>query len=441
LRVLERVERSGAYADLALHSALTRSDLAASDRALTTDLVCGTLRWRGRLDFLLAHVLERDPAKLEPRVAQLLQLGAYQLTIADRIHPAAAVDQTVRTARAAGLERAAGLVNAVLRRLAREHSEIALPSLESDPLGHLTHALSLPAWLAERWLESWGAEAAAALARASNEVPPLTVRVNPLRAEREPLLAALREHFPEARACRFAPEGIVLGRGGNPGREPAFLEGRFTVQDEASQLVAVLLGARAGERILDLCAAPGTKTTAIAERLGEAGEVVAADRNPRRLALVGRDARRLGLANVTTREIDGTGPLASLAGPRPFDRVLVDAPCSGLGTLRRNPDARWRVRRSDLPRLAEIQHALLCNAASVLRPGGTLVYSTCTLTKEENEAVVDAFLGEAKDFRRKPPAALPEGLLPLVAEDGFLRSLPHVHGTDGFFAAALERAT
>ena len=233
----------------------------------------------------------------------------------------------------------------------------------------------------------------------------------------------------------------MLGRGGNPGREPAFLAGRFTVQDEASQLVAVLLGARAGERILDLCAAPGTKTTAIAEQLGEAGEIVAADRNARRLALVGRDARRLGLANVTTREIDGTGPLAALAGPRGFDRVLVDAPCSGLGTLRRNPDARWRIRPEDLPRLAETQRALLANAASVLRPGGTLVYSTCTLTHEENEAVVEAFLAETMEFRRTPPAALPEALLPLVAEDGFLRCLPHVHGTDGFFAAVLERAS
>ncbi len=441
LRVLERVDRGGAFADLALHAALGRSDLAAGDRALATDLVYGTLRWRGRVDFLLSHVLDREPGKLEPSVANLLRLGAYQLCCGHRIPASAAVDQCVRTARAAGLERATGLVNAVLRRLAREHTGIAFPPLETDPVGHLTHALSLPRWLAERWVEAWGAEQAARLAEASNRVPPLTVRANPLRNDRDALLAELGERFPDARAGRFATGGIVLGPRGNPGHDPAFLDGRFTVQDEASQLVVELLDPRPGERVLDLCAAPGTKTTAIGERLGDAGEVVATDRNPRRLGLVGRDARRLGLANVTTRELDGTGSLAELAGDRPFDRILVDAPCSGLGTLRRNPDARWRVRPEDEERLADTQLALLRSAVGALRPGGVLVYSTCTLAAKENEGVIGALLAEVEGLRRRDASALPAAVQPLLDPDGFLRCWPQRHGTDGFFAAALETAS
>ena len=209
------------------------------------------------------------------------------------------------------------------------------------------------------------------------------------------------------------------------------------MQDEASQLVVELLAPRPGERVLDACAAPGTKATAIAERVGPGGEVVALDRSPSRLRLVGRDARRLGLANVTTHRLDASQPLPDLGGP--FDRVLVDAPCSGLGTLRRNPDARWRLRPEDVPRLAETQLAILRRAASALRPGGALVYSTCTLLPEENERVVAAFLEGAREFRPARRAAIPAAVRAVLGEDGWMRTFPHRHDTDGFFAARLER--
>lgn len=443
LRVLSRVEQVRAYADLSLHAALARSELAASDRALATELVYGTLRWRGRLDFLLAHVLDGDQSKLEPLVANALRLGAYQIVFgAGRTPPQVAVDESVRCVRAAGAERATGLVNAVLRRLAAEHATIALPDLARDPLGHLTHALSLPPWLAARWLELFGAEEAALLAAASNAIPPLVVRANPLRTDRDALLAELRERFPEAAPCRHARDGIRLGRRGNPALDPAFLAGRFTVQDEASQLVAALLDPRPGDRVLDVCAAPGGKATALAERLGTdagGGEVVALDRHARRLDLVRRHARRLGLAKLRCAVRDATRPLADLASPRGFDRVLVDAPCSGLGTLRRNPDARWRIGPDDPARLAETQLAILRQAAATLVPGGVLVYSTCTLLPEENEASVRTFLAESPDFALAAPEATPAEARPLVGPDGFFRSLPHQHDADGFFAARLER--
>ncbi len=437
--MLERVERAGAYADLALHGALERSRLADRDRAFATQLVYGTLRWRGRLDHLLGSVLDRDLGKLQPQVATLLRLGAYQLVFCDRVPARAAVSESVRCARAAGLEPATGLVNAVLRRLASSHAEIPLPSLEQDPLGHLTHALSLPSWLAERWLEELGAAEAAHLARACNEMPPRTVRANRLRTSREALLAELRQRFAEAAPCRFAPDGLVLGRAGDPARDPAFLDGRMTIQDEGSQLVVELLDARPGEQVLDACAAPGTKATALAERVGPQGQVTALDRHERRLGLVARDARRLGLTNLRTQLADASRPLAECVPAGAFDRVLVDAPCSGLGTLRRNPDLRWRLRPEDPPRLAELQRALLGNVAFALRPGGSLVYSTCTLTHEENQDVVEGFLAEWPEFERAAPATLPAGIRPLCDERGALRCLPHRHDTDGFFAVRLER--
>jgi 16S rRNA (cytosine967-C5)-methyltransferase len=439
LRVLERVERSRAFADLALHAHLARGSLPAPDRALATELVYGTLRWRGRLDWLLSRLLERELAKLEPLVANALRLGAYQIVFADRVPESAAVDESVRCVRALGAERATGLVNAVLRRLAREHHELALPRLEDDPLAHLVHALSLPAWLAERWLDVFGADEAAALARASNEAPRLTVRANRTRVSAAELLERLRATFPAARRCSFAPDGIALGRRGNPTHDPAFIGGEYTVQDEASQLVVELLDPQPGDRVLDACAAPGTKTTAIAERLAGRGEILALDRNPRRLGLLSRDLRRLGLDGVRALRFDATQSLEGLAPDGGFDRALVDAPCSGLGALRRNPDARWRLRPSDPLELARTQLALLGRAAAALRVGGTLVYSTCTLLPEENERVLASFLGENDAFRRTPPGALPARLGPLLDPEGSMRTLPHRHDADGFFAARLER--
>ena len=439
LRVLERVQRAGAYADLLLHASLARSPLSAPDRAFATELVYGTLRWRGRIDHLLRRCLDRDLDRLEPLVATALRLGAYQILFTPRVPASAAVDESVRCVRALGAESSTGLVNAVLRRLAREHDGIALPALEDDPLGHLMHALSLPQWIAARWIETFGAEEAARLAAACNEVPPLTVRANPQAGSRDALLAELVTRYPDARPCRFAKHGIVLGRRGNPTLDPAFREGRFTVQDEASQLVVSLLDPQPGDRVLDACAAPGGKATAIAERVGAQGSVLAIDRNERRLDLVRRAARRLRLDNLACKAADAARPLSVGLAAQGFDRVLVDAPCSGLGALRRNPDARWRIHPADPARLAETQRALLRHTAAALRPGGVLVYSTCTLLPEENEAVVEAFLRESDAFALSSPAAAPAELRELQDERGLLHTLPHRHDCDGFFAARIER--
>ena len=439
IRVVERVQRAGAYADLALHHALVESRIPALDRALATELVYGTLRWRGRLDYLIGKALDPDIDTLEPLVTSALRVGAYQLFFSDRIPENAAVDEAVRCVRAMGLERATGLVNAVLRRLAREGDSFELPKLETDPLEYLIHAGSLPPWLAERWLAEFGAEQAAELAAAMNEAAPVTLRVNRTKTTREALLPELIERFPEAKVCLYAPDGIVLGRKGDVGQDPTFLSGQISVQDEASQLVVHLLDPQPGDRVLDTCAAPGTKSAAIAERLDGEGHVLALDRHARRLQLVGRGIRRLEIGGVATLERDATKSLADLTEAGPFDRILVDAPCSGLGALRRNPDARWRVRPEDLESLSKIQRAILESAASVLRPGGSLVYSTCTITPEENDSVVRAFMATRPGWRIAPKQEAPAVMQDLIDENGFLRLLPHHHDMDGFFAVRLIR--
>ncbi len=417
----------------------------AGDRALATELVYGTLRWRGRLDYLISQALDRDLAKLEPLVISALRVGAYQLFFSDRIPANAAVDEAVRCVRALGLERATGLVNAVLRRLAREGADYTFPPLDVDPLGHLVHACSLPEWLAARWLEQYGADAAARLATSMNEAAPDTIRVNRTKASRDEVLAELKERFPEARPGAFAPDAIVLGRRGDVGQDPAFVAGKISPQDEASQLVVELLDPQPGERILDTCAAPGTKTAAIAERLAGDGHVLALDRHPKRLRLVGRGVRRLDLGGVATLERDATKPMKELAErDGPFDRILIDAPCSGLGALRRNPDARWRLRPEDFAELASVQREILEAAADVLRPGGSLVYSTCTVTPEENEKVVRGFMATRASWRIAGPEEAPESVRPFMDAEGFLRtggpeSGGVDSGMDGFFAVRLVR--
>ena len=447
-RVLERVERVRAYADVALHNALAQSSMASVDRRLTTELVYGTLRWRGRIDFVLRGALDRELESIEPLVLTSLRMGTYQIYFSDRIPDGAAVDEAVRCTRALGAERATGLVNATLRRVARERDKIVFPDPEKDPLDHLEHALSMPRWIAERWLQDYGS-AAPRLAEVSNHAPPHTIRTNPRLNSREELLSRVLEDFPDARPCALSSRGIVLGRSGDAGRDPRFREGRYTVQDEASQAVVDLLDVSPGHRVLDVCAAPGTKTTAIAEELSEGGSVLALDRHAGRLALVARAARRLGLRGISTLVRDATLPLDDLPpeagqaappGGARFDRVLVDAPCSGLGALRRNPDARWRLRPTDPERLGAIQSQLLDRAAEVVSPGGSLVYSTCTVLREENEDVVTRFLESHPEFEPAKPGSLPLLLAPVLDEKGFMRCHPHIHDSDGFFAVRLERA-
>jgi 16S rRNA (cytosine967-C5)-methyltransferase len=433
LRVLVRVETDRAFADIALEHALSVARLPTRDAALCTEIVYGTLRWQRHLDWRLGPHLHRPLARLDPWVRALLRLTAYQVLMLDRVPGWAAVDQAVSLARLKSREPGpARFVNAVLRALT---AAPAAPPLPADPVEAAAIRWSFPDWLARRWADRLGRGDAERLMEACNQRPPLTLRANLLRGSREDLIRRLREREGiEARPTPLAPEGVVAGEG-IPARWAVFAEGRCTVQDEASMLVARLLGPEPGERVADACAAPGTKTTHLAELMGDRGTVLAIDTQPARLALAGRAAARLGLGIVECHP----GSVIELA-PRwreRCDRVLVDAPCSNLGVLRRNPEVKWRRGPEDLARLPRRQRAILEAAAQMARPGGRLVYATCSLEPEENEAVVDGFLAAHPAWQVEPPPV--DFPLPPDAR-GFVRLDPVRHGTDGFTALRLRRA-
>jgi len=431
LRILVRVEQDRAFADIVLEHALERAGLDPRDAGLCTELVYGTLRWRRQLDWRLAPHLNRPLDKLDPWVRSLLRLTAYQLFFLDRVPRWAAVDEAVSLAKIKSRKPGAPeFVNAVLRALTRAAGPPPLPAL---PIEAAAVRCSFPDWIAARWIARYGLAQAEALMLASNERPPTTIRVNTLRIARDALAARLRDdELAVTRPTALAPEGLIVERGA-VGRSAAFTQGWCTVQDEASMLVARLLDPQPGELVADTCAAPGTKATHMAELMRNRGRVVAMDPQAARLKLVGRATARLGITIIETH----LGGAAALVGRwrGKCDRVLVDAPCSNLGVLRRNPDVKWRRTEEDLRRLQDKQRTILAAAAAMVKPGGRLVYATCSLEPDENEAVVGPLLAREAAWRAEALDGFP------VAPDaaGYVRLFPDVHGTDGFTAIRLRR--
>jgi 16S rRNA (cytosine967-C5)-methyltransferase len=432
LHILVRVERDRAFADIALEHALERARLEPRDAALCTEIVFGTLRWRRHLDWRLTPHLNRPLAKLDPWVRALLRLTAYQLIFLDRVPRWAAVDEAVSVARLKSrVPGPAEFVNAVLRSFTRAPGP---PRLPAHPVEAAGVRWSFPDWIAARWIARYGMEEAERLMAALDERPPVTIRTNTLRITREDLARRLRdEELAETDPTPLAPEGLTVRRGA-VGRWAAFAAGWCAIQDEASMLIARLLDPSPGELVADTCAAPGTKATHLAQLMSNRGRIVAMDPNAARLRLLTQAAARLGVDIIEAH----AGGVAAVAGrwKGRCDRVLVDAPCSNLGVLRRNPDVKWNRDESDLGRLAEKQRGILAAAAALARPGGRLVYATCSLEPEENDLIVRGFLDGHPDWTVDPPSDFPVAPSP----DGFIRCLPHVHGTDGFTAVRLARA-
>jgi 16S rRNA (cytosine967-C5)-methyltransferase len=435
-RVLRAV--NGRRADLPAALARARADLADErDRALTGEIATGALRWQGAFDHLITAFARRPLARLDPEIVDILRLTMFQLLHLDRVPASAAVHDAVELARAAGKRSAAPLVNAVLRRVSRERRGLPLPPRDAAgpdaALDYLSATLSHPRWLAARWLDRYGFDAAEAWCRFDNQPAPLTLRANRLRNTRDDLARRLLEAGVRTRPTRFAPDGLIV-EAGNPLLTPLADEGVFAVQDETSQLVVLAAGAQAGDRMLDACAAPGGKATALAADVGPRGLVVAADVRARRVRLLDRTVRALGAARVRVVHADAARPLPFTAE---FDKVLVDAPCSGLGTLRRDPDIKWRRTADEFARLAEVQVRILMEAAATVRPGGRLVYATCSSEPEENEEVVDRFLDQCPEFHAEP-VCVPQAPQ-LVNARGDLRTYPFRDGLEAFYAAALVK--
>jgi 16S rRNA (cytosine967-C5)-methyltransferase len=430
LRVLHAVDTRRAFSDRLLDGAHARGG-DPRDLALFHELVKGTLRWRGRLDWALDQRVHVGLEKLQPWIKNVLRLGAYQILFLDRVPAHAAVDESVKLANQYGHPGSAGLVNSVLRRLADEKDALEIPS--GDDPDSLAVWGSHPRWLVERWLARFGPEQTRALLLANNRAARVGLRVNTLRGSRDALLERLRADGVGAEAARFSPDLVWLENGVPLSQLKALRDGFCTAQDESEALVTLLLAPLRHERVLDLCAAPGGKCTHVAERMGDEGEVWAMDRVESRVASLETAIRRLGVHAVHVVLGDGR----NYPFPMPFDRVLVDAPCSGLGVLARRADARWRKGPEILDEMEPVQIQLLAAGGRQARPGGVLVYSVCSFEPEETTEVVERFLDQHPGFVLESAA----GLLPdeVVDEHGFMRLLPHVHGCDGAFAARFRK--
>jgi len=443
--VLRRVEEEGAYASDELHEALGAS-VKPVDAALATELTLGVLRWRRLLDCLLERHLKKPVERLDLPVALALRMGIYQLRFLEKIPARAAVNESVELVKRARKTSAAALVNAVLHKAAGEAStpaeKLLLPNLQ--PAERLAILHSHPTWMVERWLSRLGEVQATALLVADNERPRLSCAMHE-SSRRQEIFDEL-----EAAGMRVEP-GVLLKdafsvSGGSLAKTRAFQTGLISIQDEASQAVPLLLGVQPGDRVLDLCAAPGGKTAVLARAAGSDGIVIAADRYAHRLRAVRAQFERLKLTSVQLVALDAERPLPF---SRQFDRILVDAPCSGTGTLARHPEIRWRLQPEQLDEFHRLQVRMLRNALAILAPGGRLVYSTCSIEPEENEDVVAETLRYEPSIRRVPTNTavasiqqhLADGLAAetLFVRDGSFRTSAAVQRTDGFFAAILER--
>jgi 16S rRNA (cytosine967-C5)-methyltransferase len=435
--VLQRVE-AGEFAD-ALLGRIGDSGLERRDQALATRIVYGTLAWQGYLDHILAACSSRALSELEAPVRTLLRMALFQIVKLTRIPAFAVVDTAVELSKRHRRGSSRGLVNAVLRRAAREWRSVPLPPADTDRVAHLSVRLSHPSWLVELWMKELGPAETEAMLAADNEEAPTALRVNLMKATRTAMIDELRAAGYEAEATRWSPCGLQIRPGGPPSSIPGYGQGLVSLQGEASQLVGLMVAPRRGDRILDACAAPGGKATHLAELMNDTGRIIALDLNPAGVRRIETMSRRLELKAVEAVRADATSWEAR-GDEAAMDCVLVDAPCTGLGTLRGHPEIRWRRAPADVARAAALQRRILACAARCVRPGGTLVYATCTLTRAENDAVVAAFLEESPEFEVDDPRPwLPAGAGDLIGADSFLRTLPSRHGLDGFFAARLKR--
>jgi 16S rRNA (cytosine967-C5)-methyltransferase len=416
--ILRRVA-DGAFSSVLLASEELK--LTPADRALTHELVLGVLRYQLLLDHIIEHFSNRRVETLDLPVRIALRMALYQLRFLTRIPASAAVNESVNLIRSAKLTSAAALVNAVLRRAIRE-ADYDPASEAKHPLEKLAIETSHPVWLIDRWIQSFGLAEAESLARANNEIPPTAFRVVHTRADEEEIIQQLT-----AAGASIEPSTIIKNAFRISGATAAVRDlsasGQIYLQDEASQLVAQLVDVRHGDHVLDLCAAPGGKTTLIADRVSDCALIVAADRSVTRMRTITATAKLHQLRSIKSVLLDAAHKLPF--APHTFDRILVDAPCSGTGTLRRNPEIRYRLTPNDIPTFAANQKQFLHNAAAVLKPGGRLVYSTCSVEREENEEVIKNFLATHPQF----------------TANKVLRTWPHHEGSDGFFLAILDSET
>ncbi|MBS3977781.1 MAG: 16S rRNA (cytosine(967)-C(5))-methyltransferase RsmB [Syntrophomonadaceae bacterium] len=443
LQILHEIDQGEAYANIALKRLLDAREWTKLDRAFITELIYGVVRNQKTLDWVLEQQTRRPLAKTTAWVRNILRMAAYQILFMDKVPPPAATHQAVELAKKYGHAGIAGFVNGVLRQLIREREKLEYPDLVREPVRHISIKYSHPDWLVERWLKRYGTEGTIALCQVDNQPAPVTIRTNTLKTSRDGLIEVLAGEGVKAEPGCLTTESIRINGLDHIDGLPSFAAGLFLVQDEAAQLVSHVLNPKPEQFVLDACAAPGTKTTHLAQLMQNKGQILAWDIHPHKIALIEENCRRLGISIVTAKEGDARRLPHDLLGK--VDAMLLDAPCSGTGVLRRRPDSRWRKTPETIFSLQKLQREIMSGALPLLKPGGVLVYSTCSIEAEENLENIRWALQHFPGLELDPlPPFLPETIFRQedldTAAKGYLQLLPHIHGTDGFFIARMQKS-
>ena len=441
LAVLNTLAQNEQTLDRVLEEYLDRNpQMDNRERSLMHALVFGTLRWKAKIDHIIGAFSSRPLEKIEPGILNILRIGMFQLFYLDRIPPSAAVNTAVELSKHSAPAWVVGFVNAVLRKATVSHREVTFPDIEKEPVRSIALRQSFPEWIVQRWLERFGLPETVALCTAVNRIPPITLRTNTLKTDRNRLVAALEDEAQRVVPSIYVPDGILMNAPVGPIAEMnSYRRGWFQVQDEAAQAVSFLLAPRPGERILDACAGLGGKTGHIVQLMQNRGAVLALDIDGNRLSLLKEQMGRMGAKIVDPRRFDLVRENSKeILGE--FDRILLDAPCSGLGVLRRNPDAKWKCSPETLMRNAQKQLQLMESLACLVKPSGILVYAVCSNEPEEGQSVLNRFLKSHAEFViEDSPKHIPDGMKPMLSGGGVLWTLPSRHDTDGFYAVRLKR--
>ncbi len=437
LEILNQLERTDRPLDHLLNDSIKRyRHLTSLDRGFLRELAYGVLRWREKLDWSIRTFSKIPFERIEKETLNILRLGLYQIDFLTRTPVSAAVNESVELAKKIRGSGGGGFVNAILRSYLRKSKEISYPEIEKDPALHISVTHSHPLWLVRQWVEEMGIAATIKACEFNNTISPLTLRTNTLKVSREELMERLKAKGLKPIPSSFSSEGILLDDPPPVSELPYFHEGLFFIQDEASQLVTLVLDPQKGEKILDACAAPGGKTTHIAQKMENLGEIYAIDLTKEKLSLIEENCERLGIKIVKYLKGNASHPISFFKEVL-FDRILADVPCSGFGTIRKNPDLKWRKKETDLKRLSALQFAILNNLSAYLKKEGVLVYSTCTVFREENEQVIEQFLNHHPNFElQSVDDFFPKRFDPLI-KNGYLKTFPPKDGMDGFFIARL----
>lgn len=434
LKIINEIHTKDAYANVALARELAKQTLGETDRRFITELVYGTVKAGTTLDWLLGRFLTRPLEKISPIIRDILRLGVYQIKFMDKIPPSAACNQSVELAKKYGHKGTVGFVNGVLRNFIRQPEKTVYPAMDKNPVQAIALEYFHPEWLVQRWIKEFGKGGALELCQFNNESPPLVMRANTIKANRLELINQLAAEGAVVTESKLVPEGVICTSHPALNSMTSLREGMFQVQDESSMLVAHIVAPKPGDFVIDACSAPGGKSTHMAALMNNQGRVIANDIYDHKLTKIQENATRLGISIIET----SLGDAAEIGRRylKQADCVLVDAPCSGLGVLRRKPDSRWHKKPQQLSELAELQLNILSGAADAVKPGGVLVYSTCSIAAEENESVVERFLAVRADFYLDDASKFMPNK---TKSDSMLQFYPHIDKTDGFFIARLKR--